>query len=124
MIYIGNDLVEVDRIQTLIERWADRFLLRIFTPDEITYCQRRAKPALHFAGRFAAKEAVKKALYSSGRIPPVLFRQIQIHRDQYGAPIVHLPGLEWNLRVSISHTTNYAAATAILFHGDSPGESR
>jgi holo-[acyl-carrier protein] synthase len=123
VIYVGNDLVEVDRIQALIERWADRFLLRIFTRDEITYCKQRARPALHFAGRFAAKEAVKKALYSSGRIAPILFRQIQVHRDQYGAPVVQLDGLEWNLRVSISHTTHYAVATAVLFHSDSPGES-
>ncbi len=123
MIHVGNDLVEVDRIQALIERWADRFLLRIFTRDEITYCQRQARPAQHFAGRFAAKEAVKKTLYSAGRTEPILFRQIQVHRDQYGAPLVRLAGLEGNLRVSISHTTHYAVATAIMFYSDSPGES-
>ena len=123
MIFVGNDLVEVDRIQALIERWADRFLLRIFTRDEITYCQRQARPALHFAGRFAAKEAVKKALYSGGRTEPVMFRQIQVHRDQYGVPLVHLAGLESGLQVSISHTTHYAVATAILFRDDSPGGS-
>ncbi len=123
MIYVGNDLVEVDRIQALIERWADRFLLRIFTRDEIAYCQRQVRPALHFAGRFAAKEAVKKALYSGGRTEPVLFTQIQVHRDQYGAPLVRLAGLESGLQVSISHTTHYAVATAVLFRDDSPGGS-
>lgn len=114
MIFVGNDLVEVGRIQALIERWESRFLERIFTSDEITYCQRQVQPALHFAGRFAAKEAVKKALYSSGIRVPVLFRQIQIDRDPTGAPIVRVTGLSQNLCVSISHTTRYAMATAVM----------
>ena len=114
MIFVGNDLVEVDRIQVLIEKWESRFLTRIFTIDEIAYCQRQVRPALHFAGRFAAKEAVKKALYSSGIRVPVLFRQIQIDRDPYGAPIVRLTGLNHNLCISISHTTRYAVATAVM----------
>ena len=123
MIFVGNDLVEVDRIQALMERWSDRFLVRIFTRDEITYCQRQVRPALHFAGRFAAKEAVKKALYSAGQLEPVLFRQIQLDRDPYGAPLVHLAGVDGRLQVSISHTTHYAVATAILLRGDPSGES-
>lgn len=114
MIYVGNDLVEVDRIQALIERWAERFLMRIFTHDEITYCQMQVRPALHFAGRFAAKEAVKKALYSAGRTETVLFKQIQVHRGRHGAPLVRLPGLDERPQVSISHTARYAVATAVL----------
>ncbi|MEE9464439.1 MAG: holo-ACP synthase [Candidatus Neomarinimicrobiota bacterium] len=114
MIYIGTDLVEVDRLAALIEEWAEKFLMRIFTRDEIAYCQRQVRPVLHFAGRFAAKEAVKKALYSAGRNEPVLFTQIQIERDSRGAPLVHLPGLTENVQVSISHTDRYALATAVL----------
>ena len=123
MIFVGNDLVEVDRIQTLIERWADRFLMRIFTGDEITYCQRQVQPAVHFAGRFAAKEAVKKVLYSAGRTEPILFRQIQVDRDLFGAPLVKVTGLDRELQVSISHTTRYAMATAVMLKSDPTGES-
>ncbi len=114
MIFVGNDLVEVDRIQDFIEKWESRFLTRIFTIDEIDYCQQQVRPALHFAGRFAAKEAVKKALYSSGIRVPVLFKQIQIDRDPTGAPIVRLTGLNHNICVSISHTACYAMATAVM----------
>ncbi|UCD38006.1 MAG: holo-ACP synthase [Fidelibacterota bacterium] len=114
MIYIGTDLVEVDRINALIEKWADRFLMRIFTSDEIAYCQRQVRPVIHFAGRFAAKEAVKKALYSSGWPDPIPFRRIQVRRDRNGAPVVRLEGIDEFPRVSISHTTQYAVATAIV----------
>jgi len=119
MIFVGTDLVEVDRIRVLIEKWQSRFITRIFTADEIAYCQRQLRPALHFAGRFAAKEAVKKALYSSGIRVPVLFRQIQIDRTSTGAPIVQLIGLSHDLCVSISHTTSYAVATAVML-SDTP----
>ncbi|UCH11248.1 MAG: holo-ACP synthase [Fidelibacterota bacterium] len=114
MMVVGTDLVEVGRIQEMIERWADRFLERIFTSEEISYCQRQVRPAQHFAGRFAAKEAVKKALYSAGQTEPVLFKQIQVNRDQQGAPWVRLRGLSEIPQVSISHTDRYAVATAIL----------
>ena len=113
MIYIGTDLVEVDRIRSAIEKWSRRFLERVFTPEEITYCQRQSRPALHFAGRFAAKEAVKKALYSAGRQAPVLFRQIQIDRETSGVPRVTVAGLERQPQVSISHVTHLAVATAL-----------
>ena len=114
MMVVGTDLVEVERIQVLLERWADRFLDRIFTSEEIGYCQRQVRPAQHFAGRFAAKEAVKKALYSTGRVEPVLFKQIQVIRGRNGEPLVRLAGLPEIPRISISHTDRYAVATAIL----------
>jgi holo-[acyl-carrier protein] synthase len=114
MMVVGTDLVEVGRIQALMERWADRFIERVFTSEEIGYCTRQVRPAQHFAGRFAAKEAVKKALYSAGRTEPVLFKQIQVSRDRHGAPLVRLQGLPEVPRISISHTDRYAVATAIL----------
>jgi holo-[acyl-carrier protein] synthase len=114
MIFVGTDLVEVDRIRGMIEEWSDRFLRRIFTPDEIAFCQQRATPSIHFAGRFAAKEAVKKAVYAAGRKEPLIFRDIHIQRDPAGAPIVVLVGMKENPQVSISHTSRYAVATAVL----------
>ena len=112
---MGTDIVEVDRIQALMDRWPAKFLKRIFTPDEIAYCERQAAPAIHFAGRFAAKEAVKKALYAGGELTPIFFHQIQVKRTPQGAPLVHLDGAgQGALQVSISHTDRHAVATAIL----------
>ena len=113
MTYVGTDLVEVERIRGAIDRWSERFLRRIFTLGEIAYCQNQVRPALHFAGRFAAKEAVKKALYSAGRTEPLLFREIHVTRDGQGAPLVKLAGLENQPRVSISHVARYALATVV-----------
>lgn len=114
MIFVGNDLVEVDRIHDIIEERSERFLQRIFTPDEIAYCQQRAYPSIHFAGRFAAKEAVKKVLYAAGRKEPLVFRDIHIRRDSEGAPVVELDSLAEKPQVSISHTSRYAIATAVM----------
>lgn len=115
MIYVGTDIVEVDRIQALIDRWSSQFLERIFTPDEIAYCERQAAPSIHFAGRFAAKEAIKKALYAAGEVTPILFHQIQVERTPQGAPLVRLAGPgQRAIQISISHTDRHAIATAIL----------
>ncbi|MEE9465394.1 MAG: holo-ACP synthase [Candidatus Neomarinimicrobiota bacterium] len=114
MIFIGTDIVEVQRIRDLMDRWPNRFIPRIFTPVEIAYCSRQSVPAIHFAGRFAAKEAVKKALYAAGTQEPVLFSSITVDRTAEGQPTVN-----WNgdttaaLQVSISHTDHQAVATAL-----------
>ena len=62
IIGLGLDATEIDRIADSIERYGERFLRRIFTESEVAYCMRRRVPAIHFAGRFAAKEAAMKAL--------------------------------------------------------------
>src|SRR6058998_144389 len=62
IIGLGFDATDIDRVADVIERYGDRFLRRIFTEGEIAYCQRRRDPSIHFAGRFAAKEAAMKAL--------------------------------------------------------------
>ena len=115
MIYLGTDIVEVERIARLIAAWPGRFLERIYTPEEIGYCQKQAAPQIHFAGRFAAKEAVKKAVYSAGHSTPIAFKQIQITRTEQGAPLVKVVNLsEFEIRLSISHTANNAVATAVV----------
>ena len=79
IIGLGVDATEIDRIAATIERYGDRFIRRVFTDAEIAYCTRRRVPAVHFAGRFAAKEAGMKAL-GTGHSQHVLWRDVEIIR--------------------------------------------
>jgi holo-[acyl-carrier protein] synthase len=117
MTFIGTDIVEVSRIRKMIDMKGKRFLSHIYDDIEIEYCSARINPALHYAGRFSAKEAVKKALLSSGLFDYVLLKDIVIGRDISGVPSVMLPdemSEKGCVNVSISHTENYATATAIF----------
>src|SRR6202158_4327118 len=90
IIGLGLDATEIDRIATTIERYGDRFLQRVFTDGEIAYCARRRVPAIHFAGRFAAKEAGMKAL-GTGHSQNVLWRDVEGVR-RGGPPQLQLHG--------------------------------
>lgn len=79
IIGLGIDATDIPRIAATLERYRDRFINRIFTDGEIAYCQRRRQPAVHFAGRFAAKEAAMKAL-GTGHTQNVLWRDIEVIR--------------------------------------------
>jgi holo-[acyl-carrier protein] synthase len=79
IIGLGVDATDIHRIAATIERYGERFLQRIFTPGEIAYCARRRFPAIHFAGRFAAKEAAMKAL-GTGHSQNVLWRDVEVLR--------------------------------------------
>jgi len=117
MIFVGTDIVEVSRIRKIIERKGNRFISKIYGKIEVEYCSARVNPALHYAGRFSAKEAVKKALLSSGLFDYVLLKDIVIGRTSSGIPSVMLPtdmSEKGSINVSISHTDNYATATAIF----------
>jgi holo-[acyl-carrier protein] synthase len=87
----GIDIVSIHRITDVIERQGDRFLKRVFTPHEIAYCQSKSRPESHFAMRFAAKEAILKAL-QTGFAKGVRFQEIEVVNDTAGAPEVHLSG--------------------------------
>jgi holo-[acyl-carrier protein] synthase len=76
---IGLDSTDIDRVETVIKQWGDRFVQRIFTEGEIAYCTNRHRAAIHFAGRFAAKEAAMKAL-GTGHTPEVLWRDVEVIR--------------------------------------------
>src|SRR5712691_7961551 len=89
IIGLGLDATEIDRIAATVERYGERFLRRIFTDGEIAYCSRRRVPAIHFAGRFAAKEAGMKAL-GTGHSQQVLWRDVEVVR--HGGP----PQLEFH----------------------------
>lgn len=116
MYYHGLDIVEIARIKRALDRWGARFLERVYTEAEIELCQNRA-PEL--ASRFAAKEAVAKALRDNSGIS---WRDIEILSDQSGAPIVCLHGKakakaeEFGLKelvITLSHSQEYAIASVV-----------
>lgn len=79
IIGLGLDATDIPRIAATIARYSDRFIRRIFTDGEIAYCSRRHDPAVHYAGRFAAKEAAMKAL-GTGHTQEVLWRDVEVVR--------------------------------------------
>ena len=79
IIGLGLDATDIPRILAAIKRYGERFTDRIFTEGEVAYCVRRRDPAIHFAGRFAAKEAAMKAL-GTGHSQGVLWRDIEVIR--------------------------------------------
>ena len=90
IIGLGLDATDIERVADTIQRYGDRFLHRIFTPGEVDYCRRRRDPAIHFAGRFAAKEAAMKAL-GTGHSQGVLWRDVEVVR-RGGPPQLALHG--------------------------------
>lgn len=115
---LGVDIEEVGRFQSLIRN--KRFLKRVFTPKEVSYCSSKVNRAQHFAVRFAAKEAVWKALSDIivRAKPGVRHRDIGIENEANGKPRVTLPKslARWKKKVvvSLSHTRQYAVAVAIV----------
>jgi holo-[acyl-carrier protein] synthase len=87
---LGLDATDIPRIAATIDRYGSRFLLRVFTDEEIAYCTRRKEPSIHFAGRFAAKEAAMKAL-GTGHSHGVLWRDVSVVRHG-GPPQLELRG--------------------------------
>jgi holo-[acyl-carrier protein] synthase len=118
----GIDIIEVARIASSFEKFGERFVNRILLPDEIAYCLTHKNPAPFIAARFAAKEAISKA-FGTGIGAQLGWQDMQIRRKESGEPFVVLHGKgkilfetrgAKQLLVSLSHTQNYAAATAIL----------
>lgn len=119
---IGLDIVEVDRLEKMMTSHTERSRDRLFTEGEIAYCEERKTRYLHYAGRFAVKEAVFKAL-GTGWAEGVSWKQIDVWNRESGAPAVRLNGtalerfLEMggkSIWVSISHTDNHAVAMVVL----------
>jgi len=119
MIGIGTDLVELDRFRTALTR-TPGIVDRLFTDDERAYAQLRHDPTERFAARFAAKEAVLKAMGAG--IGECAFREIEVMRAESGAPSVRLHGKaaslaadrgvgEW--RLTLTHTASLAQAIAV-----------
>jgi len=118
---VGTDITECLRIARMIERHADLFVNRVYTPEEIRYCQNRKQATQHFTGRWAAKEAVLKALGTGWR-RGIGWRDIEIRNESGGKPVVVLTGGAkeaadqlgvTQVLVSISHCHTHATALAI-----------
>lgn len=121
IVGVGTDIIEVVRIGKMIERHGEIFLNRVYTDDEIRYCQRRKEYTQHYAGRWAAKEAVMKTL-GTGFSRGVGWRDIEICSNRMGQPSIVLRGGAREIArqagigdvlVTISHCRAYATATAI-----------
>ena len=112
--FIGTDIVEVDRINKLLLKSGELFKNKVFTTLEQNYCDSKSTPSIHYAGRFAAKESIIKAVKSSGYKNPIPFKDIEILPSDSGAPLVSLHFiLECECKVSISHTKSHATASAL-----------
>ena len=118
---LGTDIVEVDRIARMIADHGDHFLERVFTAGEIAHCRPRRECAQNYAGRWAAKEAVMKAL-GTGFTPDVGWTDIEVLVKPSGQPHITLHGQARNyadtigvgeILITISHTRTFATATAI-----------
>jgi holo-[acyl-carrier protein] synthase len=132
MLSAGVDIIEIARVRRAIARWGERFLTKVYTPAEVAFCRGRV-PEL--AVRFAAKEAVSKAL-GTGIIGPggIPWREIEILPDRRGKPLVYLHGEAkqraeelgfGELAISLSHAREFAVAFVVGASADGlPREER
>ena len=126
VIGIGTDITECLRIARIIERHGELFINRVYTSDEIRYCRNRKQTTEHFTGRWAAKEAVLKALGTGWR-RGISWRDIEVLNEPGGKPIVNVHGgakqvVEQlgitRLLITISHCHTHATAFAIATGND------
>lgn len=119
---VGIDIIEISRVAQTVDRWGDRFLRRIYTEGELAYCRGRAS---QLASRFAAKEAMMKAL-GTGRYG-VNWRDIEVVRRRGGRPVIQLQGRALkvaerlavsDVALSLSHSRDYAVASIVVELGD------
>lgn len=118
-ITCGIDIIEVDRIQESIEKLGDKFLNKIYTPLEIEYCNSKKQMKYqHFAARFAAKEAIFKAMTDLLKDKYELtWTEVEILNNEAGKPYAHFIGKEYPIEqmdISLSHLKEYAVANCII----------
>jgi holo-[acyl-carrier protein] synthase len=126
VVGIGTDIVECLRIAQMIERHGELFISRVYTEQEIEYCQCRKQSTQHFAGRWAAKEAVLKALGTGWR-RGISWRDVEVRNDPSGKPTIALRGGARDvveergiaeMLISISHCRSHATAYALALGKD------
>lgn len=120
IIGIGIDLVEVQRLASILDKWGERFTKRCFSSQEDVYCGKSRHPAIHYAGRFAAKEAFIKSI---GGLHGIRYQDIEVVNRINGKPDLIISGEArkivdsygvLKIHVSLSHTDHYATAMVIL----------
>lgn len=116
---VGIDLMKVSRIRQVVERYGDRFLKRIFTLSEITFCERLADRFPSYAARFAAKEAFSKAL-GTGLRGIVSWQEIEVCDNERSRPTIKVFGRAKEIlghrrvHLSLTHLEDYAAAVVVI----------
>ncbi|MFP4352978.1 MAG: holo-ACP synthase [Puniceicoccaceae bacterium] len=119
---VGVDIIEVSRIVRALERQGGRFRNRVFTEEELAYCDGMRFPGPHFAARFAAKEAVSKA-FGTGIGAHMGWKSAEVVRDSLGKPSIRLDAAgrallrsksAGNVLISLAHTRDHATAVALL----------
>lgn len=116
----GTDIIEISRIKNSIEKFGDRFLNTVFTENEIKYCEsKNAQKYQHYAARFAAKEAVFKAISQLLENKfDIEWKDIEILNDENGRPYVNILKDNINFQdidISISHCKTYAVANVVIY---------
>ncbi len=113
---IGVDIISVARIKKALKN--KNFINKLFTPQEVAYCRKRKNPEVYFAARFAAKEAVKKAL--AGKLKKIDWKAVEVTHNSNGSPKINLsPLVKKKLKnpqilITLSHTHEFAVAVAYL----------
>jgi len=117
---IGIDIIEIDRIRESVENYGEKFLNKIYTKNELEYCLKKHNKFQHLAARFAAKEAVFKAMESSWK-KGMSWKDIEINNEPSGMPVVTLNeklksflASDKNLKISMSHSDNYVTCIALI----------
>lgn len=118
---IGIDIIEIERIKQSVEKFNDRFLNKIYTETELEYCLSKKNKFQHLAARFAAKEAIAKAL-ATGWAKGFRWKDIEIFNEASGMPNVKLHGNlksfldpDKSLKITMSHSENYVTCFAIIY---------
>ena len=119
-IKCGTDIIEIDRIKDTIDEMGEKFLNRIFTEEEIKYCESKNKQKYeHYAARFAAKEAAFKALsFNIQNKYSVSWQDIEVVNNEQGRPGINIKNINLNniesIDISLSHCKNYAIANVTV----------
>jgi holo-[acyl-carrier protein] synthase len=128
---VGIDLVNIQRLETVLQRWGDRFVKRVFTDQEAEFCFKRAYPASPLALRFAAKEAFSKAI-GLGMRRGIRWRDIEVFHYPGGRPGLRLQGRSSEIcrekqitrfHLSLSDEGRYGMAVVVLEGNDATGQS-
>lgn len=122
---IGTDIIECERIDRMIRRHEGHFVKRVYTDAEIRYCSNRKSSDQHFAGRWAAKEAVLKAI-GTGWIAGIAWTDVEVVNESGGKPLIRLHGGAAEIaeekkiveiQISITHCKSHAVAFAVAISG-------